>query len=269
MIVREGAMQSGESSVGLENPFEQFYVDVDMGEDLSAVWERLAHDGLVTFDRVMTRADLLYLGNQIGEIYVHRDAAFDGITEVRSSPVHSEGSGYSGFTDNELILHIDRSGVENPPTFGLLYCHEQASTGGETILADGKAIYEQLVLHQPELLEELSEPQCAVFGGGESLVRAGVFSQMADGSTCIRCRFDQLGYYNAVVANALPILMNVIDRSVVKFRLRKGQGYLLLNRRWLHGRTAFEGAREMWRVLISRSPITDRHARIPDGFFPE
>jgi hypothetical protein len=48
------------------------------------------------------------------------------------------------------------------------------------------------------------------------------------------------------------------------FRLNAGQGYILDNHRWLHGRRAFTGQRVMYRVNGNPLP----HLGITPGFLP-
>jgi hypothetical protein len=50
------------------------------------------------------------------------------------------------------------------------------------------------------------------------------------------------------------VLRATIDRHAVTLQLRVTQGYVLDNRRWLHGRRAFSGNRVLYRVTANPLP---------------
>ncbi|WP_369797512.1 TauD/TfdA family dioxygenase [Nocardia sp. CNY236] len=52
----------------------------------------------------------------------------------------------------------------------------------------------------------------------------------------------------------LPQLAEAIDRHAIRFTLEPGDGYVLHNHRWLHGRTAFTGDRVMYRLSLDPHP---------------
>ncbi len=48
--------------------------------------------------------------------------------------------------------------------------------------------------------------------------------------------------------------MQLVEAMTVAVRLEPGQGYLVDNHWWLHGRTRFEGPREIIRILADIDP---------------
>jgi hypothetical protein len=59
-------------------------------------------------------------------------------------------------------------------------------------------------------------------------------------------------------------LRTLVQQRAIPIELRAGYGYILLNDRWLHGRTRFTGHREMLRVI--GDPLA--HHDLPAGFQP-
>lgn len=136
-------------------------------------------------------------------------------------------SGFAGFSACALNPHTDRSGIVNPPALLMMACGQPATTGGECVVIDGQAVYDDLAEVNPKTLDELAQ-------------------------------------FSPETARELPVLRATIDRQANMFRLDAGQGYILDNCRWLHGRRAFSGRRVMYRV--NANPLAS--LRITPGFLP-
>jgi alpha-ketoglutarate-dependent taurine dioxygenase len=248
--------------------FAAFHLDI-AGEHAE---ERIAHaltqDGLVTFDSIQSREELLQLCSWLGTIVKHRDADEVGLTRIAKRSDMQPREGYQAFTSSHLTLHTDGSSIPEPPTLVVLWCERPAAEGGVSLFVDGKQLYQVLVNDYPQVLETLSTPNSALFAGAEPPVYASIFSTGADGSICVRFRYDGLGYYAAPVCSVLPIFLELLERHTLAFPLQKQQGYILQNGRWLHGRTAFRGEREMYRVLVRIDPATSPVSSVHLGFQP-
>lgn len=85
---------------------------------------------------------------------------------------------------------------------------------------------------------------------------------------CIRFRQDDLARFSPGVTAVLPELLEVIRTRTVRFKLRAGQGYVLQNGRWLHGRTGFTGRRRMHRILGEPYPADRLGGSVGFGFTP-
>ena len=91
----------------------------------------------------------------------HRDADADGVTVITKT--RDESSGYTGFTDAELIPHTDGSAESNPPGLLLLACQQAADEGGSTRVVDGARVTRALADQHPAALGPLSAQQAAFF----------------------------------------------------------------------------------------------------------
>jgi hypothetical protein len=237
----------------LMGTFQASYTDIRApGWQPRAVAE-LGERGLVTLTGITGRAELVALARQLMTVRPHRDSGPDGVTVITST--QAEGSGYAGFTDAELIPHTDGSGVPDPPGLLLLVCQQPASEGGQTRLADGASITGTLAEQHPAAVRALSAPRAAFFGAAGGHLGA-VLEPAGPGRARIRLRLDDLAWFSADAAEAVPLLRTTIARHTQAFRLREGEGLLLSNTRWLHGRDSFTGRRTMLRILGDPLPST-------------
>jgi hypothetical protein len=79
----------------------------------------------------------------------------------------------------------------------------------------------------------------------------------------IRLRLDELARFSADVTGILPLLRTVNEESTQTFRLYAGEGFLLSNTRWLHGRRRYAGQRVMLRILGDPLPGTGLQPGFP------
>ncbi len=80
----------------------------------------------------------------------------------------------------------------------------------------------------------------------------------------VRLRLDDLAQFSPEVTRWLPTLRATIHQHTTTFTLAAGQGYVLDNHRWLHGRRAYTGPRVMYRITGNPLP----HLGIVPGFVP-
>jgi TfdA family taurine catabolism dioxygenase TauD len=233
--------------------FQAHYADIrDPAQQLS-ISARLRDQGLVTFDGLGDRAALMAVARRLMTIRPHRDADSDGITVITGTGVRT--SGYAAFTEAELIPHTDGSSMPDPPGLVLLACQRPADEGGTTLVADGERIVGTLAGQYPAALQSLAAPRAAFFGtaGGHL---GPVCESAWPGRTTIRLRLDDLAWFSAEATAAIPVLRAVIAQHLETFRLGQGEGMLLSNTRWLHGRDHYSGRRIMLRILGDPLPGT-------------
>ncbi len=233
--------------------FQAYYTDIH-----ASGWQRhaaaqLRERGLVTFSGITGRAELIDIALQIMAIRPHRDADPDGVTVITKT--QEESSGYTGFTDAELIPHTDGTAVPNPPGLLLLVCRQAADEGGSTRVVDGARVIRALADQHPASLGPLSAPQAAFFGTAGAYLGAPLEPAGPDRMR-IRLRLDDLAWFSTQTAGAIPLLRTAIAAHTQTFRLREGEGLLLSNTRWLHGRDNFAGHRSMLRILGDPLPAT-------------
>lgn len=175
--------------------------------------------------------DLLHLARSIATIVPHRDSDAAGLTT-------------------------------SPPVLLMMSCGQPANSGGECVVIDGKAVHDDLAESNPKALLALSGPRSVLFGGAAGYL-GSIFTRIGDRIT-IRLRLDELAQFSPEVTHWLPVLRATIDRHVTMFSLDAGQGYILDNYRWLHGRRAFSGQRVMYRVNGNPRPDLE----LAPGFWP-
>lgn len=246
--------------------FANFYLDVTEDYAEEQMIDALLRDGILTFDAIQSTRELLYLCNKLGTIVNHRDANEVGLTQIvkwsNIQPINS----YQAFTASHLTLHTDGSSIPNPAHLIVLWCAQPAEEGGISLLADGKHIYQILAKEYPNVLQALTTPNSAIFLGQIAPLYSSVFSVLENGNIYLRFRYDDLGYYSASVIAILPTFLEILKRSTISLTLKKGQGYIIQNGRWLHGRTAFQGEREMYRALVNPDEGTPMGKRVQFGF---
>ena len=239
--------------------FQAYYTDIRASGWEQHTAAQLRERGLVTFSGINERAGLIGLARQLMAIRPHRDAGPDGVTVITKT--QDKSSGYTGFTDAELIPHTDGSAVPNPPGLLLLACQQAADEGGSTRVVDGARVTRALADQHPAALGALSAPQAAFFGTA-GVYRGAPLEPAGPGRMRIRLRLDDLAWFSTQAAGAIPLLRTTVTAHTQTFRLREGDGLLLSNTRWLHGRENFAGRRTMLRILGDPLPATG----IPPGF---
>ena len=135
----------------------------------------------------------------------------------------------AGFTRAALALHTDRSGVADPPDLLMTVCAAGPSSGGELLLADGRAVYLDLARKAPATLTALAAPRSALFGGADGYL-GSVFAPHSD-AVAVRLRLDSLARFSPAVAPHIPTLRAAIDRHTIAVPARAGVGYVVDNRR--------------------------------------
>lgn len=221
----------------------------------------LADHGFALLDGLADAASLLRLARSIGTVVSHRDSGMDGVTVISDLGAEFLRRGFAGFSDRALNPHTDRSGVAHPPGLLLTSCRRPASMGGECVVVDGRAVYEHLAHSEPDALRAFRAPRSVLFGGASGYL-GSIFTEIEDGRVAIRLRLDELAQFSPEVSCWLPALLGAVDRHAMTFTLHPGQGYILDNHRWLHGRRAFVGQRVLYRVLAKPLP----HLGISRGF---
>jgi hypothetical protein len=117
----------------------------------------LSRTGLALVDGVSSAAQLVGLTRSLGATVVpHRDSGPGGVTVVEDRGART--AALAGFTRSPLSPHTDRSGTACPPDLLLTACGQAATSGGEALLVDGRAVYRDLVQNAPDALRGLAPP---------------------------------------------------------------------------------------------------------------
>lgn len=215
--------------------------------------DELRAEGLVFFRSPQTRRSLIALAQSLGQIVPHRDSDSDGITVIEDRA--KSQLEYRGLTNLALDLHTDRSSEELPPRLILNYCTFAAADGGEVVLADARTAYDILSRTQPRVISLLEQPDAVGFSDGSKTLVAPVLSRDESGRMRVRFKFDSSLVANEDTWWALKHFKAVTDEHSLHISLRQGEGYVIDNSWWLHGRRQFSGNRQVLRLHIQ--PIDD------------
>jgi hypothetical protein len=213
----------------------------------------LRDHGLVTFTGITDRTTLVSAARRLMGIRPHLDAGPDGVTVITDT--QTTDPGYAAFTAAELIPHTDGTSLPDPPGLLLLSCQQAARQGGNTLLADAARITAALAGQHPDALRALSAPRAAYFGTAGGYL-GPVCESAGPGRVRIRLRLDDLVMFSADATPIIPLVRAVITQHLHTIELRAGQGLLISNTRWLHGRDCYTGPRVMLRILGDPLPST-------------
>jgi Taurine catabolism dioxygenase TauD, TfdA family len=233
--------------------FRAYHADILDPAQQPRVIALLREHGLVTFTGITDRTTLASVARRLTSIRPHRDAGPDGVTVITDT--QTTDPGYAAFTDAELIPHTDGTSLPDPPGLLLLACEQPASQGGSTLLADAACITATLAGQHPAALRALSAPQAAYFGTAGGYL-GPLCEPAGPGRARIRLRLDDLAMFSADATPVIPLLRAVITQHLHAIQLRTGQGLLVSNSRWLHGRDRYIGPRIMLRILGDPLPST-------------
>lgn len=241
---------------------EEFTPDALGGEALERAAAALRDRGLIRLGRLGGRGGVLgAAGRLMSAVWQHRDADPDGLTVIRDTGRHEGRPGFAGLGRGSLALHTECAQLPHPPRLLLLACARSADAGGESLLVDGRTVLTELADVRPSALEALAAPRAAYFGGVDGHF-APVLGRLANGRWRLRLRQDSLARFSPEAEAHLPALRRAIERNTIRLTLFEGQGIVLDNHRFLHGRTSFVGERLLLRALGQPTP----HLALQPGF---
>ena len=220
--------------------------DTDLVGD--EVAESLAADGLVMVHEagIGEIRDLLTRWT-VPVWHPHEQEA--GLTIISARAVSTDADGLAGFGRSWLVPHTDRSLDPNPPSL-LAVVMLSPGSGGDGLVVDGARLFTTL---------------CRSFGRSavESLrMRARDGTTMpvvnaVDGLVRIRFRADPLAsLYSETGQDAVVDAWRRLVSEPTALQMAAGDGYLVHNHRYLHGRSSFTGSRRLARFLAK---IDDGH----------
>ena len=219
----------------------------------------LARTGLALVDAVPDPPSMLTLAGCLGAIVLpDRGSGPDGVTVIEDRGAQS--AAVAGFTRAALFPHTDRSGTLDPPGLLFTVCGREPTGGGESVLVDGRAVYLDLAENDPAALAALSTPRSVMFGGADGHLTS-VFAT-AGSVVSVRFRLDSFARFGPWAEPHVPALRAAIERHAWTVPARTATGYVLDNRRWLHGRHAYTGPRLVYRITANPA----QHGMIVGGF---
>jgi alpha-ketoglutarate-dependent taurine dioxygenase len=239
------ALQMSEAVLARDSRFFQGSL-LDLPAD--RISKLLESDGLILFeDRAITRHDLADWQAAILEALPHPDADNDGLTEITPNGRHVEHSSGRGFTERPLTFHVDGAGEPTPPSITVVLALQASATGGESILADGRSAMRRVL--DEGVATAVGALRIPILLGGSKHFLLNS-QECSPSRYFIRYREDSLLKADGrESAETLRAFARRLRDGQTTIGLRSGQGYVIHNHRWLHGRSAFLGERRMVRLL--------------------
>jgi alpha-ketoglutarate-dependent taurine dioxygenase len=192
----------------------------------------------------------MHILKQFGNLFPHPDADSNGITKLKTDASRVGKSGATGFTQDGLELHTDRSNVTNPPEIVSMLYAKNTGSGGDFLYADGQELYCLLRNEFPTVFRWALSPEAVQYNDGISSYSGPIFCAGDPGKMRVRLRVDDFGYYAMTHNPDLQIFLKCAHKLTRIYRPNNYDLVIMDNTRWLHGRTKFEGSREVWRVLL-------------------
>jgi alpha-ketoglutarate-dependent taurine dioxygenase len=213
--------------------------------DVDSVRYMLADKGIAFLKQVPAdRGALVNYCSTLFEIK-EQNSNDDGIAVITNKTTNKKiGQGY---TSEALYPHTDRSGLQDPPRYVFLSFIQTAGVGGESIFVDGNSVVNSLMRDDPDLVDILLNEECLFHRGGQRLC-SPILSDF-NGRFEWRFRFDQHGFFPRKLVESFVRLDKAFKFNTVFRQMSAGEAWIIDNKRFLHGRTAFIGEREAWRVL--------------------
>lgn len=220
---------------------------------ISLISHELRDYGIVLIRHVPHREKLSCVGSALGDVEQPREVGEGPFSVITArEDVISQRESFSsadGYSSKALPLHTDRSAKKNPPDILICVVEKQSSTDGESTLCDGKQVAEHVKSENPEFFHLLlTTPVHFQFKDGSLSAplleeKNGVFSW--------RLRQDGQIFLPLALVEHWKYFLQVLLQFTYTLRFEEGEGYVLNNKRWFHGRNCFEGERRVIRLLIT------------------
>jgi alpha-ketoglutarate-dependent taurine dioxygenase len=161
-------------------------------------------------------------------------------------------------TDERAPMHTDSQFRDEPEDAFALLCLQQASEGGASVLQRADAILDYMRRHHPRELE-LLRSHSVPFMAPDAFETDGVSWHPVVGPRGLVWRWDTLrrGLRHAAplspsLRHALVVFRDLVESlPPTEVALARNEVLVVDNRRCLHGRTAFQGHRLLYRVRFN------------------
>ena len=196
------------------------------------------------------------------EPYSHPHEDAPGVTLIRPMSTRAAEAGMAAFTHSKLKLHTDRASSPAPPAVLSTLVIEQSSSGGDAIFLDGDTLF-------PSTIPDENTLGGLTLCADERNGNLPLLEVKDDGRRFVRYRDDEIGHPEARNPEAGDLLERIYGclSQPVHLHMGPGQGYILHNCRYLHGREAFSGHRVVVRFL-GNVRVRSSFALLNQGFKP-
>lgn len=187
---------------------------------------------------------------------------FGRIEDLRTDNTTNDNTDQLGYTDAAVDLHTDQPFLDRPPRWQLLQSIRAADHGGENDVVDAQAAARHLRSVDAEAYAILTGTPVVFHRRQAAFERTVVSPVLEEAGDAVRVRFS----YFTMAPHRVPFermesFYRAYDRFSrlvrdprhrTRFTLAPGDFLLYDNRRMLHGRTAFRGARWLRGVYFDR-----------------
>lgn len=171
-------------------------------------------------------------------------------SNISPDPTRAADNSGLGYTNLGLNLHTDRSGLPTPPRFIAGCLSIKSKSGGTSTFSDGLKTFEELKNKNPSLISVFSVEGSVVIRRKSNFLPTQLFSIDDNRPSTIRFRNDNDIYIRPDDLPRFRELIDFFDKNMFSINLDEGDGYIIDNHRYLHGRTSFEGTRQFQRLLM-------------------
>ncbi|GAA2720228.1 MULTISPECIES: TauD/TfdA family dioxygenase [Streptomyces] len=222
---------------------------------VASVQRRLQKDGLVVVDGLTTPRAVASFADR----FMRRSRVDEphGLHEIRPTGRHHLRADSVDLTRAPMRLHTAGARLKHPPRLLLVVCARPADTGGDTLLVDGQDLLSELARRRPGDLGPLTRRTTMRTA---PRIYAPVFRLSPAGRCVLRLPSGRGVSWSPAARRRLLNLEVAVERTRRRLSLAPGQGYLLDNWRWAHGRLTFAGERLLYRAE------GDPTFRMPAGF---
>ncbi|MGC4749663.1 TauD/TfdA family dioxygenase [Micromonospora sp. DT201] len=177
----------------------------------------------------------------------HPHQVADGLTVIAPRIRTNDGDNEAGFTDLPLLPHTDRSLHAQPPSVLATLMLAPARAGGSATLVDGARVLTLVGRRADEAAIANLRLKTTTGQPGPPVV------EFTPDNARIRYRDDRIARPDSSDGRTdlVTELRRLISETTRSLHLGAGDGYLVHNHRFLHGRRAFIGDRRLVRFLAS------------------
>lgn len=232
---------------------EEIYNVVDITEayeNKKNIKQALEQSGIILFRNMNSEEIALEISKSLGNIYRCIDSDSHGITTISNLNHGRNMKNSLAFTQAGLYPHTDRSPIHTPPKYLINWSISPSQIGGELLICDGKAVYDYLKSSHLNSCIALSEPDAAIFSDTIDSYSGPIFTTNDDKFQNIRFRRDNCIKFKNNYHQHVHTLFEAIDLHTIKLSTNSGDGYIIDNTRWLHGRNPYKNDRIIKRIQI-------------------
>ncbi|OJJ31390.1 hypothetical protein ASPWEDRAFT_187270 [Aspergillus wentii DTO 134E9] len=164
-----------------------------------------------------------------------------GLINLRSLEDKQQNFSLAAYSDGEVIFHTDVGDIVS------LFTLDEAASGGESLLASGWRVYNELAKNRPDLIRVLAEDWPIPNGKQPDIVthRPLLFYQPPAGDAP-----ERRNLLNSAQAEALDALHFLAEKFHVSMQLQRGDMQFINNMSMIHARNSYQDDENHTRYLL-------------------